>query len=378
MPEAHPKHEMLIISTSSSQRSMYHIETITSDTCMRQRLLFRLSLQVQIQILNIVLPVNSRAPCKMLLLCRFNRISCISIGLRRLRTAKLLSTGPTLPSTGPIETGNGPEPPASLPRPRGIRAGTPLPVDLGQSAAEARNLVRAGAALTSVVAGVGTVLLSGPGDTASMLCFGAGVVGLPVLLFANYRVQRPLHSLPLTLLGGSLAGCFVAPFSWDVAAYAPELIPVYLAATLGPAVLGTEVGTRLAEACGGDRDAFSRAVFALEAALAVLVVVACTKYAIDRTTGIPIGLVGSASPAATPSHAGPTAALSASMSALGAAWWSVFVGSRVPGGRTTPLAAALFALLSMGLPGKEVAGAFIEQLKAHQKGAGQGAAPLSR
>ena len=311
----------------------------------------------------------------MSLLCRFSRFGCFPKALRRCRTAKLFSTGPTLPSTGPNETDNGPEPPASLPRPRGIRTGAYLPVDLGQSAAEARNLVRTGAALASVVAGAGTVLLSGPGDTVSMLCFGAGVVGLPALLFANFRVPRPLHSLPLTLLGGSLAGCFVAPFAWDVAAYAPEIVPVYLAATLGPAVLGTEVGTRIAEACGGDRDAFARAVFALEAALAVCVVVACTKYAIDRTTGVPMGRVGFASPAVTPSHAGPTAALSASMAALGAAWWSVFVGSRVPGGRTTPLAAALFALLSMGLPGKEVAGAFIEQLKARQRGTGQGAAP---
>lgn len=241
---------------------------------------------------------------------------------------------------------------------------SPAPRGYASAAAlETRRLARAGACVAAAVSWAGPFLLSGPGDPMGVVCLGAGLVGLPALLFYCRHiatVSPPPRAIPLALLGGALSGCFTAPFAWDITAFAAPLVPAYTAAVLLPGLVGAEIGTRFAEATADSEEAFRRAVSALEVILVAGVVVACTKAAIDRTAPP----VRSDATTAALQQAG----LSAAMSCTSAAWWAVFIRYPAAAGGTSPLAAAVFVLLVCASPAKEVARAFVHLFQVPQRG----------
>lgn len=248
-------------------------------------------------------------------------------------------------TTSPVDSGS-----RRLPRP---------PHNVALSASQTRSLTAAGSSVAIIVTSALPLVLGGPGDTTSAIIMGAGVVGLPILFFAHYHVPKPAHALPKALIGGLLTGCIAAPFAWDIATFAPSLVPFYACATLAPALIGTQVGTRLTESLGASSESFGQAVSAFEFFLIFGVVVAFTKYAIDRTAP--------PAPADAAALTVPRAILSMSMSAAGAAWWALFVRQPI----TSPLSAALFSLLLAASPTKEVALAFTQQVhRASMKPAG--------
>ena len=210
----------------------------------------------------------------------------------------------------------------------------------------------AGASVAAITTCALPAFLAGPSDPSSTISIAAGLVGLPSLLYTFNGSPNPPFAMPMSLLGGFFTGCIAAPFAWDVAVFAPPAVPLFAASILLPALIGAEAGTQLARraAKSSSRDAFSNTVFALEAILVAGVVVAFTKYTLDR--------VFPPTPAETAAMLLPRAAASATMSAAGAAWWAVFIRTG-----TSPLSVALFTLLVAASPSMEVARAMVHELK---------------
>lgn len=235
------------------------------------------------------------------------------------------------------------------------------PEDVMKSAIEARALIRAGAAVTGVAACAGSALIFGNADSASTICI---IAGFPIIVYESYRNPHARFVLPLTLFGGAVAGVAMSPFASEVAAHNPDLVPVFLALSIGPAVLGTFSGTYIAEACKSDSLEFVKAGLILQAVLFISFILYFTKFFIDRIT--PTAPVTHAIRIA--SLAIPTAPLAVGVSVLATAWWAVFTGRPTLGVPPSPFFATLFALLLVS-PAREVARALVKPVKARPKGA---------
>jgi hypothetical protein len=232
-------------------------------------------------------------------------------------------------------------------------ASTPLkPTELEASTRKARMLVRAGIATAGVVTYVGqagiaemAVQLAESTSTERALyvglCVGGAgsiIAGLAALNFIYFRAPQPLYSLPITIVGGTLAGVVSALLAFLLP---PGALPAFLAVTFTPALLGAEAGTRIARYCGTDRDAFSHANTAICVALIVTFIIQLTKDGIYYTSS-----------STTPdkeyramAFKSFSATLAAFESTLGTAWCALNVGAGIRlFGRLSPLSAALAAV----------------------------------